>query len=348
MKRITSKDIAKAAGVSRATVSYVLNNKDVKISDYTRQKVLDVAKELNYTPNFFGKGLKTNESMTIGLIIPSFSDISMPVLTKGIELVASELDYGIVVCETDVHRKEKYKVLDFLTKRSVDGIIWAYPDIPANDIKKYIMEKRVPIVCIGPDFKDNTISSIYIDQVSIGEMAAKYLIKYNHKKIILLSTDFTINRKTRLEAIKSILSDKGLLDNFKIRTKQIKSSVVETSGIKEYRAGYAMTADMIEEGEEFTALIGMSEMISVGITNALKEKKVKVPDDTSVISLGGQFISSIIEPPITIMSKPNQEIGKAACNLLFDIMRGNNNKNTKKIIFQPELIEGRSVTYAKT
>ena len=127
MKRATSKDVAKLAGVSQTTVSFVMNNTPgVSLSEETKKKVLEAAKELHYIPNSFGKGLRTSQSKLLGIFLPSLNNPFYPMVMQYIENHTAKLNYNVMLCCTYRNSEREKTYLDLCIEKQVDGIIYLF------------------------------------------------------------------------------------------------------------------------------------------------------------------------------------------------------------------------------
>ena len=162
MKRATSKDVARLAGVSQTTVSFVMNNTPgVSLSDETRRRVIEAARELQYIPNSFAKGLKTSQSRLLGVFLPSMDNPFYPMLMKYIEKYTVGLSYNVMLCCTYRNPEREKAYLDLCIEKQVDGIIYLFTP---NWLKRAVqISHSIPIVLISEKSDDvplNTISTL--------------------------------------------------------------------------------------------------------------------------------------------------------------------------------------------
>ena len=146
-KRTTIKDIARIADVTPGTVSLALNHRP-RISQQTREKILKIAEELNYQPNYLARGLRRKQSYSIGLIIPDIRDPFYPEMAKGIEEKADESGYSVILCNTNRKRKSEKHYIDMLRAKGIDGIIFSTVLIEDPYIKP-LVEESFPFVLEG-------------------------------------------------------------------------------------------------------------------------------------------------------------------------------------------------------
>lgn len=183
MAQITSKDVARLAGVSRTTVSLVLNGiPNSRIPDETRQKVLKAAEELKYQPNVLAQSLKTKRSKIIGLVIPSITNPFFPSIAQGVEDIANEHGYNIFLCNSFRDPEKEKGYIQALASKQVDGIV--FTSITYNvDYIRELRRQGVAIVAFDRRINDNNVDSVLFDNLKGGEMAVEYLLSMGHKNI---------------------------------------------------------------------------------------------------------------------------------------------------------------------
>lgn len=341
MKRATTEDVAKAAGVSRATVSYVLNNvKGKTISEETREKIMRAVKELEYKPNFFAKGLRTSSSKTVALILPSITDPTMPIMVKGVETATNFSEYSLLIHDNESIARSKIEAIETLCERAIDGVIYAYPRDSDDDmVIQYLVNKRkMPTVVIGKKYERYEVSCVRFDHYNAGEMIADYLYGLGHERIALMITgSMTQIKKLRLDGINSVLKKHGLKCDL-IQDRNTPGANTLFFDTHEYELGFFSTIDLVEKGLAYTAIIGTNNIVAAGILNALKSKGIAVPQTVSVTSFGGYFISEIVDPKLTVLDQPFYDFGKTAFDILKVEMENREHHLVQDIVYKPRII----------
>lgn len=345
MKKITTTDIAKLAGVSRTTVSFVLNNKnDKKISEETRNRILKIAKELNYRPNPFARGLKTNFSKTIALILPTITDPTMSVLIKGVENAAVSSQYSLMIHDIESSVSDRVDDIGLLCEKTVDGIIFAYPNDSDEEIINLLVNKlKIPTIIIGLKTDSYQANNVRLDYFGDGKLIADHLYDLGHRDIAVITGDININKRSRelrIEGIKNSLKFHGLEPKI-IYAKDcgLRSSLFFDT--RQYDMGYAGAINILEKGLDFTALIGTNELISIGAMNAFKSKDINIPGRISVASFGGYLMSEIVEPKLTVVAQATYKTGEIAFEMLKTILDGKDNgisDEIKEIVVKGKLV----------
>lgn len=346
MGQVTSKDVARLAGVSRTTVSLVLNNiPNSRIPEETRRKVLKAAQELNYQPNVLAQSLKTKRSKIIGLVIPSITNPFFPSIAQGVEDVANAHGYNIFLCNSFRDPEKEKGYIRALASKQVDGII--FTSITYNvDYIRELRNQGVAIVAFDRRINDNDVDSVLFDNFKGGEMAAEYLLGMGHKNIAFLSGPTNISsRSDRLEGYKNALKKAGIdinplyifLDDFMEEEGRDTNYEVE--------AGYRMALRVLEDHPEVTAIFAVNDMTAIGVLKAIREKRLKVPTDISLIGFDNIILADLIDPPLTTIKQPKYKMGKAAAELLISRLEGLSVTGPKHtLLFPPELVVRESVS----
>lgn len=336
--KITIKEIAKEAGVSIATVSMILNNKDQNITNATRMRVLDVVKKYNYIPNAMAGSLVTQKTHIVGLILPDITNPFFPGIARGAEDKANESGYSIIFCNTDDKLEVEEKYIETLTKKMADGIIIAHS---SNSVKmSEILERcKVPIILIDRDFySENIRGKVLVNNLEGAYKGVSYLINKGYKKIAYLSGSLkTKTAKDRLDGYKKALSDKNL---------EYDETLVKCG---EYKIdwGRAGVKELLSENKQFDAIFCGNDLIAIGAMKELKEKNYKIPSDVGVMGFDDIYLAGLVEPALTTIRQPNYSMGYKAMELLLENIK-NNNKNSsisemKTITLETEIIVRNSI-----
>lgn len=331
-------DIAKKSGFSITTVSRVLNGKADKyrISKKTQQKVQATAKELNYIPNEFAQNLRTGNSKTIALIIPSLKDPFFAKVASVINTEVRKYNYFALIGDSDDNiENEKAEVLH-LSSRNLDGMII----VPCGNEKEgeYLVqmkEKGLPLICIDRYYEDHNFSFVSSDNYEGAYSASKFLIELGHTSIACIQgvKHSTPNRQ-RVKGFLDAMNDAGL------------TSYSVTGDAFSERNGYLETKLLLQEKVRPTAIFAFSNTIAMGCIKALKEDKIRIPDDISLITFDENPYLNYISPPLTCIEQPVEYICETAVRILFSNILGQNN-DIKQIFLKTNLIIKESVKNIK-
>jgi len=309
---VTIKDIARLAGVSIATVSKVVNNKDFDISEGTRVRVQKIIDEQNYRPNSLARSMITKTTKTVGLIIPDVRNPFFTDLARGAEDCAKEKGYSLLFCNTDDVLEKEIEYINTLVEKQVDGIVLA-GSINRNKAVEEKFNISVPIVSLDRKVYFKGIqATVEIDNVTGAHDAIQYLIEIGHQNILFLSGQEEVQvSKDRLEGYKRALKENHIPFH--------QEYVVFGLYKSEFGYQYLMENEL---PKEITAIFCGNDLIALGAIKALKAKKIKVPRDISIIGFDDISLASINTPELTTIKQPSYEYGFIAVKRLIEIIEG--------------------------
>ncbi|NLO82360.1 MAG: LacI family transcriptional regulator [Clostridiales bacterium] len=328
---ITIKDVAKRAGVSASTVSRALSGK-VPVDRETRDRVMEAVRALNYRPNVLAKGLKEGRTNTIGLIIPNICNPIFPAVARGVEDVARENGFTVVLCNTDEDMDMERSYVEKLQNRWVDGLIFATAREESEHILK-LKQQAFPVVLVARHM-GAAVDAVVVDNYSSSVEAVDYLIKTGHKKICIVvgDRDLMLYRE-RFEGYRHALESAGL--------PLYHAMVLDVSGRDDN--GYDAIKSMLERGIIPDAIFATSDPRAIGAIRAIKDCGLRVPDDISVIGFDDLDISLYIDPPLTTVSQPLYEMGREAARKLINLINGDKDEKPQITIMETRLVKRKSV-----
>jgi LacI family transcriptional regulator len=335
-KKITIKDIAELAGVSTATVSYVINNVG-RINEETRKRILKIIEEVGYTPNVTARNLAKQKNNVIGILVSVFKDEKATVLTDNpffIEFLANAhykaVEHGYSILITDYSDKNNIKKL--INSKAVSGLICLGKF--DNKLFQILKEAYVPIVLIDHDYVYDNFYYIYSDDKKGAYLATEYLIKRNHQKIGLICGEIksSVIHQWRYEGFCKALNDYELEIN--------KDYIFETN--LNYRSGISLAEKILPLIGKVTAFFVISDIVTMGLIKGLSKYNVRVPDDLSIVSYDNLQSSKYFIPELTTV---NQNIKlKAEMSIDLIVNHFHNAKPTSNIFVLPvDIVEGNSV-----
>lgn len=326
---VTIYDVAKEANVSIATVSKVINNKG-RISEKTRKKVHDVMEKLNYHPNMMASALMGKKTKTIGLLVPDLAYPFFSELARSIEDRASEFGYNLVICNTDYQIEKENKYLTLLKRKNIDGFILA-SGFENLDMVEELMKEDIPIAIVARDFPMFSINTVALDDYMGGYLAASHLIELGHTNIGVIARDVWSNRE-RIRGFKQALEEKNLKFN---------DGFDFIKEINHFEAGKYMSHKYLESLEPPSAIFACNDLLAAGAVQAVKESGMSVPGQVSIVGFDNTIIATIIEPPLTTIAQPIQNMGKEVMDLMISMIQGEK-KEKMRLTLLPSLIERKS------
>jgi len=336
MERLTIKDIARLAGVSPATVSRVINNVRYGVGEKTRDRIAAIVQESGYHPNLVARSMVTKRSSTIGLIVPDITNPFYALLVKGVEDVASRLGYGVVLCNSDNRDEKEYANLSYLKETYVAGIIYNnYRAIDGRN-RALLEEIRVPVVYVDNQETAGDGVSLHVRQKEGMAIMTRYLLDMGHRRFAYLAGP------------KGVYSAEERLRGF-LKTLQTMKVAIHPSFIKycDYSeiSGYEVTRELWGEKKKFTCLVCANDLIAYGATLLLTERGVRLPDDVSITGYDDIPFSKLLNPALTTIYHPVQDMGRKAMEIMAGLIRNDPEKIPGAVLFEPFLVKRNSVRF---
>jgi LacI family transcriptional regulator len=327
----TMKDIAAKTGLGLATISKYINGGKVK--EKNGIAIAQAIKELDFTVNEIARGLKTSHTKTIGVIIPEFTNIFCMSIVSVIEDILRKNGYGLIVCDCRSDAKIEAETVSFLLKKKVDGII----NMPVTNDGSHLLPAKalsIPIVLIDRQIVNLECDSVLIDNVEAASNAINVFIGNGHTHIaIICGPQDIFTSQQRLFGYHQSLLQNGIMPN----------EAYIAYGNNTIQSGFEAMKRLVQNKNEITALFVTNYEMTLGVIIALNELGLVIPDDFSVIGFDNQELAMVVQPKLTVISQPIQEIGKEAANLLLGRLTDKENAQPQTINLKTTLIKGDSV-----
>lgn len=329
------KELAEKLALSTTTVSRVLNGKSkiYRISSSTSQKVFNGARKYHYSPNRIARGLKLEKTETLGLIIPDIANPYFGSIAKSIEVEAHKKGYSIFLCDSLDEVSTEAEFLKLLAGRKADGIIIA----PAGKKCDHITEadqQGIPLVIIDRFLPGTKLPYVTTDNYAGAMMAVEHIIELGHRKIACIQGLNGVSANTdRVRGYLDALIKNGI---------KVDENLICGTDFGELN-GYVHTKKLLNRSNRPTALFALSNLISLGALRAIKEAGFSVPGDISIVSFDEQPYSAFLACPMTTVEQPKNEIGKAAFELLLQLISEKSRDNVISRTLMPVLIVRESV-----
>ncbi|WP_163538160.1 LacI family DNA-binding transcriptional regulator [Gracilibacillus sp. YIM 98692] len=324
-------DVAKYAGVSKSTVSRVLNGK-VHVNKETERKVLDAIDLLGYSPNAAARTLSTKKTNSIGVVLERLHDPIFAELIQGIGEQGGKDNYYVIYSDAQGMLDEKNKYIEFLTHGRVDGVLIFGSYLTDKALIKKLSDRNFPFVLIENEFDDVPTNSILIDNVGGAQKGVNHLLELGHKKIGHITGN--MNTKAALDRLNGF-----------ILAMQGKQLIIEGEHIaynyskKRFEDGYRSMTQLLNASERPTAVFISDQIRSYGAIQAIYDKGLTVPNDIAVVGFDDQkfYDKQYNGPALTTISQPFFDIGKESVRVLIDEIE-ERNENLVKKTFDTELI----------
>jgi LacI family transcriptional regulator len=326
---VTLRDVARVAGVHPATVSRALNEETrALVNQDTAKRVLKAAEELGYRPNPIARGLKTNRSYTIGVLVPDLTNPLFPPILRGIEDRLETAGYTPLTANTDNDPERELIDLQAMRARQVDGIIAATArrDHRLHDA---LLDAGLELVLVNRRQEELPVSSATADDTLGMRLAVEHLLSLGHTRIAHLAGP--LDYSTGLDRHESFVEtmraagaehDPGLV--------LVAEAFTEAEGAR-------LCGELIAGGRDFTAIAAANDLLALGCLDVFAESGLRCPDDVSVVGFNDMPFAARFQPPLTTIHIPHYEIGKAAGELMLERLQDADSP-AREIRLEPHLV----------
>ncbi|HRW06460.1 MAG TPA: LacI family DNA-binding transcriptional regulator [Caldilineaceae bacterium] len=325
-KRITYKDVAEHAGVSVATVSYVLNNGPRPVSAATRRRVERVIDELGYYPNEVARSLRLQQSSTIGLMIPNATNPVYAEIARELERICSEAGFVVLLCNSDRQAVREEKFVQTLRAKGVDGVV-LLPHQQPEALLEPLRLAHIPTVVLEHDLPN--VHCVCIAEEDGGRIATQHLIDLGHRRIAHIRRHPTSAQSTlRIVGYRSALAAADI--------------PYDPALIFECGPGHAAGTEAMQRllmlSNPPTAVFTHNDVLAIGAMHAVHGAGLSVPRDISVVGYDDIASAAFFNPPLTTVRHPKAEIGTLAAHTLLRLIQRNEPTQPQTVVVPVELI----------
>lgn len=326
-KPATIKDIAQKLNISLSTVSRAMRNaSDVNID--TRKAVMALSEELNYQPNKLALSLRQKQTHTIGVIVPNL-DTVLSLMVRGIDEVALEAGYTVMVCQSNESFGREILNTQRLLDSLVDGfIISVSSETKSFEHFKKIQERNIPMVVFDRVTPDLVAPSVRIDNEDGGFQATEHLIEQGYKRIAILAGPQNLGiSNSRMNGYLNALK--------KHKIKKDNDLIIHCDFNQDY--AFFATQELLAMKKRPDAIFTISDRMAIGAMLAIKEKGLKMPQDIGLVGFNNEPIVSLVTPAITSIEMSSFELGKLAAKLFIETMHNNEDMSAVEQVLKPKL-----------
>ncbi len=329
-KTYTIKDLAKMLGMSKSTVSRALRNQ-YDVSPSTREKVLELARKLDFETNTLAASLRGNRSYIIGVIIPSFSIPFYSIALGGIQKMAVANGYNVMVCQTGEDFDNEVNTINYLLKSRVDGILISLSK--NTDSVEHLLKVKnrgVPVVMFNRVVEDFNIPRVLIDDYTGALNATRHLIEKHCRNIAHISGPASLLlSKRRMKGFTDALLESNLTFNNEL--------VVESDFTLE--SGKEAMKKLLSMDQQPDAVFCVCDAVAFGAMSVIKEKGLNVPEDISVAGFTNEPMAALVSPSLTTVAQPIEDIGGKSVEILLEYINNfHSPHNTHHLVLTTELI----------
>ena len=331
----TMKDIARQTGLGLATISSYFNGGNVR--EKNRIKIEAAIEELHYEVNEVARGLKTNATRTIGVVIPELNNTSCAEIITGMEDVLRSHGYATIVCDCRTDRKLEQEAVEFLIRRRVDGIINMPVDEEGKHLRKF-QKTGKPIVLIDRRIQGISCDSVLVDNRKAAEDAVQCFIKNGHRNIgIIGGPEGIFTAQERLAGYSKALKEAGI---------PIRGSLI-FHGDYTIQGGVRGLEELVRSNPDMTAVFVTNYEMTMGAMIGVNELGIKIPEQLSMIGFDNLQFARACNPKLTIVSQPTDGIAREVARIMLEHLENGKQENEECFSekLQTEIIEGKSVSF---
>ena len=324
---VTMKDIAQRANVSIVTVSRALNNKD-DINPETKDRILKIARELDYTGNDVARSLITQKTGTIGVIVPNAADTFYASVIQGVNNRCFQKEYSIILCSTKENTDKELEYITLLRKKRVEGFL-IYPLQQDARYIKILKAIDIPFVMLNRHTEALNSSYVINDNVSGTYEAVQYLIQQGHTKITYIcAKPEASSGRERIDGCRKAMNESGL------QSRSLHVLYCEET----ITSCYNLVKSEIRNGLDSTALFGYDDKLALGAMRAIYEEGLRIPEDIAIVGYDDIETAAFYHPPLTTVRQPAREIGEIAADILMKNLTSDNSWEQRHVVLKPKLI----------
>lgn len=320
------------ADVAESTVSRALNGRK-GVSTSTKKKILKIAKKHNYRPNQLARGLAANKTNMIAVVLSNMDDPGNIEIVKNIENAAEEKNYQVILCNTNQKEKKEKSYLSLLESNQVDGAIFIGGKLVGSHLLKASFRDDNKIVLINRFSEENLIPSVLTDHSQGINKAVDHLAEEGFKDIALIcGNSNNLIEEEKIKGYKQALKNNNLSVNDDL--------IIETEMTRQ--GGYNAFLKVIRGDVIPDAFISTKELLTVGLAEAIKTGGHFIPEDFALVGYGDNLLTSVIEPPLTVLSEPVIDLGKYSFNFLMKLLNDEEIKEKIKVLSSKLIIRESS------
>lgn len=327
--KITIDDVAKRAGVSKTTVSRILNGNYSQNTEETKERVQKIIRELNYHPNPMARGLKQMKTNIIGIVLSNLSNPFWSMVLEGVEDTCRSSGYSLMICHSNEDSHREAELIEGLRNRQVDGMI-VNPTVNNQVLFEEIIEKHYPLVIINRRIEGMDVDSVLIDNIKGARMAVNHFVQTGKRNLVAFVYQplGVTTWQDRITGFKEALREHSI-DRQDRSVIEVKNEVgrVKKAVMEYFKSSYPAEA-----------VFSTNNMMTLEILEAFKELNIKVPDDIALIGYDDTVWAKHLNPPLTTIKQPAYEMGVIAAKNLIKKINSKTKRKPKTVVLEPELI----------
>ena len=334
---VTINDVARAAGISKSTVSQYLNGRFEFMSYETRQRIAQVIAEMEYRPNALARSLKQKKTHTVAAVVSSILNPFMTNTIRGAEDYCKENGFNLILCNADDDPEQELAYIQTLASKQIDGIIISTTGLN-NAALQALNLSGTPVVLFSRHVPDIGVDTVSVNNRLGIDLGIRHLMAHGHRRIAFFVLPYSISpvtpRRDRAQAYCDLIREYGL----PCRPEWLQETTNDEANLA------VKLKELFNEGSDRpSALFGANDLMTMSLVRVLANKGLRIPQDMAVLGFDDWEWASYLQTPITVVSQPSYEMGRRAMQRLIMRIRGNSAEMPPVLEqYDPELIVRRS------
>lgn len=321
LEQATMRDVARAAGVSLATVSYVVNGGPRPVSAHRRRRVLDAIERLGYEVR------RSSTDLTVGVVVPDATNAFFSRTVAGIEAALGPREYLLATSTGDDPARER-ELLELLTRRNLAGLIFT-PCAGLPDEARRLADRGIPVVVMDRGAASTSLSSVTMNNYGSAAKATRLLIDSGHRRIALL------NGPERVDTARE--RQRGYVDSLRTAGLPVVAQYLRSGEFGRER-GATATRELLALDTPPEAIFSSSLILTAGLLSALQERGLRWPDDIAIVGFGDAVWAQLMNPPLTVVEQPAERLGTTAAQLLLSIIKEGGPKTGQHLVLESQIV----------
>ncbi len=320
------KDIAQATGLSIATISKYINGGSLR--EYNRIAIEKAIEKLGgYEANEIARGLKTNRTMTLGVLLPELDSLFSTTIVSRMQSQLQGFGYSTIISEYGTAPGGIHRQMDFLLRKKVDGVI-CQPLYGDGSFLKNALQKNIPVVLIDRLVDSVDCDAVIIDNEKATFKATEHLIRMGHRKIGIITGPMEIyTPRKRYEGFASAMSEYGI---------EVKNEYTAVCNMR-VEGGYQALCSLVEKDDAPTAIIAINYDMTLGAVIAANERNLRIGEDISIVGFDDMIMLRLVQPPLTVVAQPMEMIADRAAQLLLNRLNDNKCESREVVVLSTRL-----------
>lgn len=326
---VTIRDVARLAEVHPGTVSRALNEETRGlVNPDTAERVIRAAEELGYEPNKIARGLKTNRSFTVGVLIPDLTNPLFPPIMRGLEDQLGHAGYTLLTVNTDNDPERERNQMAALRARQVDGVVAATARLDV-EVLRQVAADGIPVVLVNRSLEDGSLPAVTVDDRQGIGLAVDHVVGLGHERIghVAGPQNVSTGHKRRL----------GFTEAMQNANLEAPSERISVANAFTESEGARACEELLEHVPRLTAIVAANDRLAIGCYDVLEAHHLRCPEDVSIVGFNDMPFVDRLRPPLTTVRVPQREIGTVAADLLLERL-ADGAQDSREILLEPALI----------